>query len=181
MKKWQKIETREVQRYGKFYRVETDQVLTPGEKETTYSVVRLHPHSVIIPLDKNGSIYMVKQHRYTTDQVTLELPMGNTDGEDPLEAAKRELEEETGLTSEHWEKIGRFQEANGIAEIYGHVFLARDVHPLENARRDELDRDLFEIVTHTFSEIQNMIADGTIEDASTICAIAQASFSQKLK
>jgi 8-oxo-dGTP pyrophosphatase MutT (NUDIX family) len=181
MKKWKKVETQEIQRYGKYYRVETDEVLTPAEKHTTYSVIRLHPHSVIIPLDPDGKIYLVKQHRYTTDQITLELPMGNTDGENPLEAAQRELEEETGLTSDRWEQIGRFQEANGIAEIYGHVFIARDVHPLENARTDELDQDLFEIVTHTFAEIQDMIAAGTIEDASTICAIAQATFTKKLK
>lgn len=181
MKKWQKLRTLENHPYGTYYKVDSDEVITPGGQPGNYFVIRLAPHSVIIPIDSDGNIYMVRQHRYPTNQITLELPMGNTDGQDPLETAKRELEEETGLTAESWEYLGRFQEANGIAEIYGHIYLAHGISKAPNPRQDKLDKNLFELVTFSEQQIRTMILDGTIEDASTICAFAKMMLKKDLQ
>lgn len=176
MKKWQKIRTKKVYNFGKFYQVEVDQVLTPGGKDGEYSVVRMKPFSIIVPIDEEGMIYFVKQHRYTTNQFVIELPMGNTDGEEPFFAAKRELEEETGLVSDDWTSVGRVQVANGFAELYAYIFIARNVKLTKNPKRDPLDKDLFEILKFSLPEVKDMIADGTIDEGDTIFAIFKAFF-----
>lgn len=173
MKKWKKVKTKKIYKFGKYYRVEVDQVITPGGADGEYSVVKSNPHSIIIPIDNEGMIYFVKQHRYTTDQITIELPMGSTDGEDPLIAAKRELEEEMGLISDDWGDIGRIYVANGIADKIGYIFVARDVRFIENPIIDPLDKDLIEIVKYALGDVKKMIIDGIIDDADTISAIAK--------
>ena len=180
MKKWKKVGTKSIHQFGGFYRVEVDEVITPGGKEGEYSVVRMNPFCIIIPISDNGTLYFVKQHRYTTDQFVIELPMGNTDGENPLEAAKRELEEETGLISDDWEAIGIMQVANGYSELYAHVYIARGVKNKENYRKDPLDENLFEVLSLSFDEARAMIANGNIDECDSIAALGKAFFSGKI-
>jgi len=166
---------------GGRYRIEVDEVVSPGGKTTTYSVVRMHPYSVIIPIDAKGKMYMVRQHRYTTDTVMLEFPMGSTDGEDPLAAAKRELEEESELESDEWIELGRIQELKGISDSTGYLYLVRNVKPVLNPKLDPEDKDLIERLTLTADEVRQKIAKGEINDASTICAFTKAEFMGLLK
>ena len=70
MEKWKKVRTKETVHFGKYYHVQVDEVITPGGKPSTYSVVRLHPFSVIVPMDSEGRIHLVRQHRYATDTKT---------------------------------------------------------------------------------------------------------------
>jgi ADP-ribose pyrophosphatase len=181
MKEWQKIKTLETSQFGKYYRVEKDQVLTPAGESGEYSVIRMHPHVVIIPVDNDRQIYMVRQHRYPLDKVTLELPIGSTDGQELLVAAQRELEEETGFAAKEWDYLGRFNEGSGIGEIYGHAFIAKQLSKIANPRLDDLDRDLIEISKHTLADIRKMIISEEIENASTICAFTKAMLAAKLK
>jgi 8-oxo-dGTP pyrophosphatase MutT (NUDIX family) len=181
LKKWQKVQTVNVLNCGDHYKLHEDDVTTPGGKLVKYYVVRKLQYAAIIPITEDGEIYLVKQHRYTTNEITIELPTGNTDGEDPFIAAKRELEEETGLASDDWEPVGRIQEANGLAEIYGHVFIARNVRAIENPKTDPLDQDAFEIVKLSLSEMKQMIADGTIDDAATVTSFAKALLQGRFK
>ena len=180
MKKWQKVKTTKIHNFGNHYELHEDDVTTPGGNPGKYYVVRKHQYAAIIPIATNGDIYCVRQHRYTTNEITIELPMGNTDNQDPLIAAKRELEEETGLVSGSWEYVGRIQEANGIAELYGYVFIAKNVKEVKSPKRDPMDKDVFEIVKLSFKEIKDMIAAGAIDDAATITSIAKAEYQGKL-
>lgn len=170
MNKWQKVHTKNIHHYGKYYRVEVDEIITPGGDLGEYSVVRMRPYVIIIPIDEEGFIYFVRQHRYPTDQFTIELPMGNTDGKEPIEAAKRELEEEAGLISDNWEELGKIQVAIGIGELMGHIFIAKNVRSIENPVKDPLDKDLFEIKKYSLEEIKQMILSGEIDSADTLCA-----------
>jgi 8-oxo-dGTP pyrophosphatase MutT (NUDIX family) len=176
MNRWQKVRTFFRMNLRKNYRVDRDQVIMPSGKMGEYYVVRLQPHSVIIAIKPDGKILMVRQHRYPTDEITLELPMGNSDGGDLTLTARRELEEETGYTADEFQRLGKFQEANGIAEIWGHVFLARHITISENPAKDPEDKNLIELCAFTPKEIKDMIADGHITDASTICAYAIADY-----
>ena len=181
MKKWRKIRTKKTFQFGKFYKVQVDEVETPGGQIVDYNVVKIHPFSVIIPIDQDGKIHMVVQHRYTTDTVSLELPMGNTEGKRTLlETAQIELEEETGLRSNLWKQAGSFEEANGIAELFGTIFIARDVFPATNPIKDDLDKDAFEIVKINISEVKKFIAEGKIVDTATISAFAIAIFKNRI-
>jgi len=181
MKKWKKIRTIETRDYNGYYQVERDEVITPGGKSGEYSVVRGRPFSAIIPVDRDGNIWLVKQHRYTVDSLFLELPMGGTDGEDPLFAAKRELEEEASLISNDWKKIGDFYEANGLAELKAHIFVAYNVRKINNPRKDPMDKDVFKIEKCSVPKLKEMIIDGTIVDSASISAFSIALLQGKLK
>lgn len=117
---------------------------------------------------------MVRQHRYPKDLVTIELPMGSTDGQDPLIGAKRELEEESGLKSDDWVELGRIQVANGISDSVGHLYLARNVIKVQVPTLDPADQDMIDGLVFTLEEARKMMVKGEIEDAGTICAFAKA-------
>lgn len=175
MKKWKKISNIEVYDCNGFYRVEKDQIITPSGKNGQYSVVKSDGFSVIIPIDKKGYVYMVKQHRYTIDEISLEFPSGGIEkGETPLMSAKRELEEETSLVAKKWFRKDYFYEANGLANIKGWVFLACDVEKTEFPQKDILDEELIELEKYSVQEIKEMISSGQINDSATICAFSIA-------
>src|SRR5471030_1552475 len=85
---------------GHFLKVQRDRVALPDGKHTAREYV-LHPGAVVIlPLLDDGTVLMERQYRYPLDQVFIEFPAGKIDpNEDPLVAARRELEEETGYTA----------------------------------------------------------------------------------
>ena len=70
-------------------------------------IILLSCMTAVLPLDEDGNVYLVRQYRAPIDRVLLEIPAGKLDfpGEDPLECAKRELREETGLKAEEWRKL----------------------------------------------------------------------------
>jgi len=177
---WRKLYTQHHYSFGnqnkKFYRVDHDHVISPGGHECDYFVVRIAPHAVVIAQNNGGQILMVCQHRYTTGEVTLELPMGNSDGGDLLLTARRELEEETCFTAQDLRMIGKFQEANGIAEMWGHVFISHKIEIAKNPAQDEMDKNAIVLCAYSVGVIRQMIADGRITDASTICAFAIADY-----
>ena len=171
MKKWKKIKTLETYDCGGHYRIDKDRVLTPGGKETDYFVQRMEPTASVIPIDKSGKIHMTSQHRYPTDTFTLELPAGKAGGNNKkelFESAKRELEEETGLTSKEWQMIGSFDEVGGINDLVCYVFIARNVVYVENPTKDPLDKNLHENVVYSYRQIEKMIASGKVRDGLTI-------------
>jgi 8-oxo-dGTP pyrophosphatase MutT (NUDIX family) len=184
LQKWQKLYTLQHYAFGngrkKFYGVDHDRVISPGGIEVDYYVLRMTPHAVVIAVTPEHKILCVRQHRYTTGEVTIELPMGNSDGGDLLIAARRELEEETGYTAKDLKEIGKFQEANGLAEIWGHIFLTQNAVLADNPAKDSEDKNLIELCNYSVAEIQQMIAYGQITDASSICAFAIAYFQGKL-
>jgi 8-oxo-dGTP pyrophosphatase MutT (NUDIX family) len=182
MKKWKKVKTIESHDYGGYYRVDKDEVITPGGKKGEYSVVKAKPFAVIIPIDRNGKVYFVKQHRYTIDKIFLELPSGAIEGgEKYLQGAKRELEEETALVSDNWKEIGSFNESNGLADIKGNIFIAENVRKIENPRRDSLDKNLFKIEKYSISEALSMIRKNKIKDSPTIIAFSLSFFQGELE
>ncbi len=81
-----------------------DEVTNPGGGNNQYGYVHFKNRAVaIIPLDRNDNVWLVGQERYTLDAWSWELPMGGAPlNEEPLEAAKRELKEETGLSARTW-------------------------------------------------------------------------------
>ncbi len=172
MKPWTKIETIETHDFL-FFKIFRDTVNSPGSQEREYSWIKMkRPFVTIIPISKDGKIWMVKQHRYPLGKFVIELPGGVVDpGEDPLQAAKRELEEEIGLTSENWTRLGPIEEVGVSAEAKGTVFLARDTEETPEPRRDPLDQDLFEVIQFPERAIEDMVRNNEIRDTATIAAL----------
>ena len=118
---------------GKIIRVEKWQVALPSGSTAMREIVKHNGASAIVPVDDAGNVTMVRQHRIAIDKCTWEIPAGKLDspGEDPFDAAKRELEEETGLQAEHWQKLTSMYTTPGFCNERISIYLATGLsqHP----------------------------------------------------
>src|SRR3569833_373366 len=123
----QTVSSREVYRTA-WIHVREDQVISPRGAPAVYSVVDGVPAVAVVALTADGRVYLVGQHRYPINQYSWELPAGGVDhDEPPLEAARRELREETGLRADTWIALGRHHPANSATSFEMYVFLACDL------------------------------------------------------
>jgi len=118
-----------------------------------------HPGAVAVAaLQRNGELVLVRQYRHATRECLVELPAGRLNaGEDPLEAARRELAEETGLSAREWSPLTTFYPAPGFASERMHVFLAREL--VLGERAPDPDEDL-EVLTMTPEQVLAVARDG---------------------
>lgn len=132
-----------------------------------------HPGGVgILPVDRNGICYMVRQYRYPMGEVVLEIPAGKLDrGEDHFSCAVRELSEETGFTADNYVYLGCFFPSPGYADEKIHVYLATGLH----AGESHLDEGEFlNVEKISLDELVEMVMDGSIVDAKTVIAILKS-------
>jgi ADP-ribose pyrophosphatase len=127
-----------------------------------------HPGSVaILAVDAQEYVWLVRQLREPARKELVELPAGGREpGEEPLATAKRELQEECGLTGGEWSELGAFWTTPGFSREYMHVFLAEGVERGEAA--PEADEEL-EIVRYRASGVASLIPE--IEDAKTLAGL----------
>lgn len=129
-----------------------------------------HPGaSLIVPVFEDGSVLMERQFRYPVDQVIDELPAGKLDAdESPIDAAKRELAEETGYSANDWIALGTLMPCVGYSDERIHVFLAQGLTLVGQSLDDE---EFIETFTVPFNELYESALDGRIQDAKTLIAI----------
>jgi 8-oxo-dGTP pyrophosphatase MutT (NUDIX family) len=170
---WKKLGSEIVYR-NKWYAVRRDEVITPDGKPGEYNVVDQTDAVFVVPVDTDGNVCLVGMYRYTTDVYSIEVPAGNTDGGEPLSAAQRELQEETGYRADTWKPLGKFQCSNGFLNSYGHVFLATG---LTNTKQHEQEAEGIKELRHVpFKKVLAMIHAGEITDCQSIAAIQFAAF-----
>jgi len=137
-------------------------------------VVR-HPGAVVIlPVFDDGRICLIRNHRIAVGETLLEVPAGTLDpGEAPLECAKRELEEETGLIAGRMEAVGWFYVSPGILDEKMHLFFATE---LTEGRPNPMPDE--NIVNHvaSYDEALGFINSGQIHDAKTMIALLRLPF-----
>lgn len=158
---------------NRWIHVREDEVTGP-DGDGIYGVVRMqHPAVFVVALDEQDRVCLVAVDRYTTGR-SWEVPAGGSDGEDPLLAARRELEEEAGLTAAEWIPLGTMNALNGIAEAPEHVFLARGLSAGADAAATQHEEGIVEMAWVPFAEALAMVSDGRIRDGETIAALAYA-------
>jgi 8-oxo-dGTP pyrophosphatase MutT (NUDIX family) len=153
--------------------VRHDRISYPGGRKGIYGVVQKGPGVAVVAVNEAGRIYLVKQYRYTLDDVFYELPAGAIhQGESALASAKRELWEEIGLKPDKWKRLGNFYTALGHENAEIIVYLARGVkHPKVSSLNQQHDETILEIAELSPSEVKNMIRSNQINCGITLAAL----------
>lgn len=165
---WKKLSSQIVYQ-NKWYSVRRDEVIRPDGQPGEYNVVESPEAVFIVPVDEDQNVYLIGLFRYTTNMYSLEIPAGGGEGQDPLVAAKRELQEEIGHTAGKWEKLGNVQSANGLLCEIGHVYLATELS--DTGQHAQLEEGINEVRKVPLREAFQMIKRGEISDAQTISAL----------
>ena len=157
---------------GRVVGVRVDTAALPGGRTARREVVEHQPSVVVVPIDSNGDLVLVRQFRYPVGETLLEAPAGNVEeGELPEDCAQRELQEEAGYRAESLERLGAFWMSPGFCTEKMHAFVARGLSP---RRLDADDDETIEVVRRPPSEARAMIERGEIRDAKTIAALLLA-------
>jgi len=145
-------------------------VINPSGNPGIYGVVEFKNIAVgIVALDEDDNTYLVGQFRYTLDQYSWEIPEGGCPkGEEPLEAAKRELKEETGLIAKKWETLLEIHTSNSVTDEYGICYLATDLELGEAEPEDTEDLILKKI---PLDQAVEMVMSGEITDSLSMVAL----------
>ena len=158
---------------GPVFEVEVRRVRLPDGNGARRDVVCHKGAVAVLPIDGDGAVYLVRQWRAGYGGLTLELPAGklDSDGEEPLSAAKRELLEETGFTASRWTSLGEFYGSPAILDEKIHLFLAEGL----TAGKPHCDADEFvEVVKMPLGELVARVMAGDLPDGKTQCAALRA-------
>ncbi|MCG8331985.1 MAG: NUDIX hydrolase [Chitinophagales bacterium] len=150
------------------------EVTTPNDTPGIYGLVHFKNLAVgIVPIDEEGNTWLVGQYRYTLEQYSWEIPEGGCliGKEDPLQAAKRELLEETGITAIQWEKILDFHTSNSVTDEAGIIYLAKGLS-FGSAQPEHTEQ--LEVKKIPLRDAVQMVINGDITDAMSVMALLRA-------
>lgn len=161
---------RELQCKGAITDYYKDTVLLPDGREEVWDYVHHKGAAAAVAVLPNGKLVMVKQYRNALDRETIEIPAGGlkTPDEPTLEAAARELKEETGFSCGSMELLITIRTTVAFCNEKIDIYLARNLE----AGEQQLDDDEYvDVKAYELSELEEMIYNGTIEDSKTIAGI----------
>ena len=152
-------------------RVSESEVTNPGGGEGIYGVVHFKNRAIgVVPIDEHDHTWLVGQFRYTLDSYEWEIPEGGCPpGESPLEAARRELREETGLEAQHYEVLlDDIALSNSVSDERATVFVASGL--AEGGASPEETEDIA-VRRLPLAEAIEMVHKGAITDSVSVMAL----------
>lgn len=154
---------------GRAVSLRVDTVELPSGRHTTRETVE-HPDCiVVVPVDEEGNVLLVRQFRHPVNRTLLELPAGGIEkGETPEDAVRRELQEEIGYLPGRVESLGGFYSAPGFCTEYLYLYLATELTP---SRLVASDTEEIEVVKVPLKKIPDLISSGQICDAKSVAGL----------
>jgi 8-oxo-dGTP pyrophosphatase MutT (NUDIX family) len=146
------------------------QVLNPAGNPGIYGKVHFKNLAIgILALDAEQNTWLVGQYRFPLDDYSWEIPEGGCPlGTDPLESAKRELLEETGISAANWKEIQRMHLSNSVSDELAIIYLAQE---LSFGAAEPEETEQLQVKKVSFEEAYQMVLDGKITDSISVAAI----------
>jgi 8-oxo-dGDP phosphatase len=172
------VESSELAYDGQLSRIRVDEVRMPDGDVVEREIVE-HPSAVaVVAIDADGMVVLLRQYRHPVGDLVLEVPAGklDVDGEDPAEAARRELTEETGLAAGALTELVTFDNSAGWTDEQTTVYLATDVEPGEvpDDFTPKAEEAAMEVVRMPFADAVAAARRGEIPDAKTLIGLLLA-------
>jgi ADP-ribose pyrophosphatase len=159
----------EVTYRGRVFKVLRDQVRLPNGNLAELDIVE-HPGAVtLLPVDREGQMWLVRQYRHAAQAELLELPAGALDEDElPEDCARREVREEIGMAAGQLLKVGEFFLAPGYSTEYMYVYLATDLRP-DPLQAD--DDEFLSVETIPIAQVYHLAETGQIRDSKSLAAL----------
>lgn len=154
---------------GAYLEIYDDTIVTPDNLTVHYDHIHHSGAAAVIPVLDDGRIMLVRQYRNSIDRYTLELPAGGIEaGEEPIAAAARECEEETGYRCGQIIPFIKVASAVAFCNEVIHVFIARQLTPTHQKLDPE---EYINVETYTPDELSDKIFSCEIQDSKTVSSI----------
>lgn len=159
--------------------LQEDQVINPQGGDGIYGKVHFKNLAIaIVPLDEDFNTWLVGQWRYTLNEYSWEIPMGGGPLEiDPLESAKRELKEETGLEASDWDCFLKIHTSNSVTDEVGYCYTAKGLTQGETEFDETEDLEIKKV---PFRQVLDMCLNGEITDSLSLAAVLKLGHLLKL-
>lgn len=158
---------------GRLIRLNRETVALPNGTDVELDIVHHPGGAVVVALDDEDNVCMLRQFRHAAGGVIWELPAGCIDPGDaePLATARRELEEEAGLVARDWRELGSIFTTPGFCDEVLYLFLARG---LRETSTDHGDDELIEVHWLRFPDALRMVMDNEIRDAKSVSGLLKS-------
>lgn len=169
---WQTLES-EVKYENNWIQLTEHQIINPSGGSGIYGEVHFKNLAIgILPLDENYNTWLVGQYRYPLKAYSWEIPEGGGPlGEDPINSARRELLEETGMSAKNWREIQRMHLSNSVSDELSIVYIATDL--IQGIAMPEETEQLI-VKKFPFEMVYQMVLEGKITDSMSVAAILKA-------